>query len=108
MGDQSFADTKSNEMISLSLSESALSSVCPNNEALESCMLGTEFGDPENPMCARLTLTGKLVVLEEDSDEFRFAKDAFFERHVSMQSWPTEHGWIIGKIVIEDIWLIDS
>ena len=105
--DQSFADTKSNEMISLSLSESALSSVCPNNEALESCMLGTEFGDPENPMCARLTLTGKFVPLDDDSEEHKMVEAAFFERHPSMKSWPKGHGWVIGKIDIQDIWLID-
>jgi len=104
--DQSFADTKSNDMVSLSLSESSLSSVCPN-DAIESCVLGTKFGDPENPMCARLTLTGKLVVLEDDSAEHDFAENAFFERHPSMKYWPKGHGWIIAKIEIQDIWLID-
>jgi len=104
--DQSFADTKSNDMVSLALSESSLSSVCPH-DGIESCMLGTKFGDPENPMCARLTLTGKLVVLDEDSDEHEFAMNAFFERHTSMKYWPKGHGWIIGKIEIQDIWLID-
>lgn len=103
--DQSFADTKSNEMISLTLSESALPSVCPN-EALDSCSLGPT-GDPENPMCARLTLTGKLVALDDDSEEHEFAQNAFFERHPAMANWPQGHGWVIAKIVIQDIWLID-
>lgn len=58
-------------------------------------------------MCARLTLTGKLVVLDEDMEEHEFAKDAFFERHPSMAYWPKGHGWVVAKIVIEDIWLID-
>ena len=89
----------------VSLSPKALSSVCPN-EALDSCTLGPS-GDPENPMCARLTLTGKLVVLDEDTEEYEFAKDAFFERHPSMAYWPKGHGWVVAKIVIEDIWLID-
>lgn len=104
--DQSFADAKSNDMISLTLSESSLSSVCPN-DAIESCMLGSEYGDPENPVCARLTLTGKFVALEDDSEEFVFAKQAFFERHPSMKSWPDGHGWVVAKIDIQDIWLID-
>jgi len=104
--DQSFADSKSNDMVSLTLSESSLSSVCPN-DAIESCMLGTKFGDPENPMCARLTITGKLVVLDDDSEEHGFAQNAFFERHPSMRYWPKGHGWVIAKIDIQDLWLID-
>ena len=106
--DQSFADTKSNDMVSLTLSESSLSSVCPRESGdLDSCMLGTKYGDPENPVCARLTLTGKLVALEENSKEHDFAKNALFERHSSMKYWPDGHGWVIAKIDIEDIWLID-
>jgi hypothetical protein len=104
--DQSFSDTKSNDSVSLTLSESSLSSVCPNGD-IDSCMLNTAFGDPENPMCARLTITGKLVALDDDSEEHKFAKNAFFERHPSMKAWPTEHGWVIAKIEIEDLWLID-
>jgi len=104
--DQTFADTKSNEMVSLTLSESSLSSVCPN-DAIKSCQLGSKFGDPENPMCARVTLTGKLVVLDEDSEEHELAENAFFERHASMKYWPKGHGWVIAKIDIQDIWLID-
>lgn len=104
--DQSFADSTTNDMVSLTLSESSLSSVCPNN-AIDSCMLGTKYGDPESPMCARLTLTGKLVALEDDSKEHEFAKSAFYQRHPSMQAWPDGHGWVIAKIEIEDLWLID-
>eukprot|EP00536_Pseudo-nitzschia_multiseries_P007073 jgi/Psemu1/304568/fgenesh1_kg.160_\ len=104
--DQSFADAKSNAIVSLALSESSLPSVCAN-EAIDSCMLGTKYGDPENPMCARLTLTGRFVPLEDGSDEYNFAKRAFFERHPSMQSWPEGHGWLIAKIEIQNIWLID-
>ena len=32
---------------------------------------------------------------------------ALFQRHTSMQSWPSDHNWIISKLVIQDIWLID-
>mmetsp|Transcript_15319 Transcript_15319/g.35314 ORF Transcript_15319/g.35314 Transcript_15319/m.35314 type:complete len:234 (+) Transcript_15319:584-1285(+) len=104
--DQSFADAKRNDMISLALSEASLPSVCPN-EAIDSCMLGTKYGDPENPICARLTLTGRFMPLEDGSEEYDFAKQAFFERHPSMQSWPEGHGWSIAKMDIQDIWLID-
>lgn len=104
--DQTFADTLHNEWVALTLSESSLASVCPQREALDACLLQPAGGDPENPLCARLTLTGKLVPLAENSEEHGFAKDAFFERHPSMEDWP-EHGWVIAKIEVDDIWLID-
>ena len=105
--DQSFADSKKNEMVSLSLTEASLSSVCTERHGIDACMIGTQYGDPENPVCARLTLTGSLVILTEDSDEFKFAQNALFERHQTMESWPKNHNWIIAKIDITDIWLID-
>ena len=61
----------------------------------------------ESPVCARLTLTGKFIPLEENSEEYTFARQALFERHSTMANWPTDHEWIIAKIDIQDIWLID-
>eukprot|EP00934_Nitzschia_sp_Nitz4_P001675 Nitzschia sp. Nitz4//scaffold8_size234185//53950//54633//NITZ4_001240-RA/size234185-processed-gene-0.146-mRNA-1//-1//CDS//3329559755//1675//frame0 len=105
--DQSLADTLDNPSVSLSLSEASLPSVCTNKESLKACTLGTQYGDPENPICARLTLTGQVVVVDESSAEFEFARAALFERHATMEDWPENHGWVIFKIDIEDIWLID-
>lgn len=104
--DQTFKDTLNNDKVALTLSESSLASVCPHRTIQDSCVLGSQFGDPENPLCARLTLTGRLVPLEGASDEHGFAESAFFERHPSMKAWPN-HGWVIARIEIEDIWLID-
>jgi hypothetical protein len=105
--DQSFIDSTYNQMVSLTLSEASLSSVCNDRNGLAACTLGTKYGDPENPVCARLTLTGMLVVLQEDSEEYAFAQGALFERHSTMQAWPRDHNWIIAKIDIRDVWLID-
>lgn len=105
--DQSFIDSKENPMVSLTLSEASVSSVCTDRDGLPACTLGTKYGDPENPVCARLTLTGKLVVLEDDSEEFTFAQQALFERHSTMEGWPTDHNWVIAKIDVQDVWLID-
>jgi len=110
--DQTFKDTINNNMVSLTLSESSLSSVCSQERHgfVDSCMIGTKYGDPENPVCARLTLTGKLIPLKEDGDdtnEYELAKNALFERHPSMADWPVGHGWVIAKIDLQDIWLID-
>jgi len=108
--DQTFKDTVNNDQISLALSESSLSSVCAQRQGLDSCMIG-DTGDPENPPCARLTLTGRLITLDENDasskDEYEFAKNALFERHPAMAEWPSGHGWVIGKIDIQNIWLID-
>merc|ERR1719463_132032 len=106
--DQTFADTLHNDKVALTLSESSLASACPRREAIDACLLApvSVSGDPENPLCARLTLTGKLVPLAANSDEHKAAKRAFFERHPSMQDWP-DHGWVVAKIEIEDIWFID-
>jgi hypothetical protein len=105
--DQSFTDSLENPTVSLSLTEASLSSVCTDREGLEACSLGTKYGDPELPVCARLTLTGTLVELDADSEEFQFAKDALFQRHSTMEKWPSNHNWVITKIDIQDIWLID-
>ena len=61
----------------------------------------------ENPVCARLTLTGSFVALEEGSEEYDFAKTAMFERHSTMEGWPSDHEWVLAKIDIQDVWLID-
>lgn len=106
--DQSFLDTADNPIVSFTLSEASLSSVCAGRDGLDSCTLGTKYGDPENPVCARLTITGELIVLDGGVPEYAFAKDALFERHATMKGWPTNHDWVIAKIGhLRDIWLID-
>jgi hypothetical protein len=111
--DQSLLDSKENNRVSLSLSEASLSSVCPKSKkGLEACTLGTKYGDPEIPVCARLTLTGELVVVDEEkndsiSDEYQFAQKALFQRHPTMKEWPEDHNWVLFKLDIQDVWLID-
>jgi len=63
--------------------------------------------DPENPMCAHIILTGKVVKLEENSDEQKFAKEGLFTRHAEMAYWPAGHGWTFRKLEIENIMLLD-
>eukprot|EP00980_Cylindrotheca_fusiformis_P028860 scaffold22660_cov127-Cylindrotheca_fusiformis.AAC.14 len=105
--DQSFKDSMDHPTVSLSLSEASLSSVCIGRDGLDACTLGTKYGDPESPICARLTLTGDFVVVQDDSEEFEFARQAIFERHTTMAEWPDDHNWVIAKLDIKDIWLID-
>jgi hypothetical protein len=109
--DQTFKDMKENPKASLTLSEASLASVCgPSGLAACSTVASGKVnpvGDPESPICARLTLTGTLVELDRNSDEFHEALAAFYLRHPQMKDWPSGHGWVIAKLEIEDIWLID-
>jgi hypothetical protein len=92
--DQSMLDIEANNQVSLALSE---------------MMTGTcqEAGrDPEDPMCARLTLAGAFEKVT-DKDEYAFALASLYQRHPAMSSWPEDHGFYVGKLSISDIWLID-
>lgn len=119
--DQSFQDSLSNTNAALTLSEASISSVCLDQTVSnaphrhpepqppfrqKACQVGLKYGDAENPVCARLTLTGKLVEVT-DADEKEWALQAIFSRHESMKGWPQNHDWVVGKLVLSDIWLID-
>lgn len=113
--DQSFKDILHNNNAAFTLSEAYLSSVCLNSVSDENnsksmkrkaCQIGLKHGDPENPVCARLTLTGKLVEVTDPAEK-EWALDALFQRHASMKEWPSDHDWVVGKLNLTDIWLID-
>lgn len=61
--------------------------------------------DPEDPRCARLTLTGKMV--EVAPEEIAFAKEALFSRHPVMAKWPPGHKWFFMKMDLIQVWLQD-
>nr|XP_057937098.1 protein CREG2 [Doryrhamphus excisus] len=61
--------------------------------------------DPEDPRCARLTLTGKMV--EIAPEELAFAKEAMFSRHPQMAKWPVGHEWFFMKLDLIQVWLQD-
>lgn len=63
-------------------------------------------GDPENPPCARLVMSGTFQNIS-GTDEGVTAKAALFDRHPSMAGWPSDHSWFVGKLDLEDLWLID-
>ncbi|KAM5253184.1 protein CREG2 isoform 1-T1 [Hipposideros larvatus] len=67
--------------------------------------------DPEDPRCARLTLTGQMTAVSPE--EVEFAKQAMFSRfvcavksvHPVMRKWPRQYEWFFMKMRIEHIWL---
>ncbi|XP_039131089.1 protein CREG1-like isoform X1 [Dioscorea cayenensis subsp. rotundata] len=63
--------------------------------------------DPENPTCAKLTLNGKLKLVDVKTPEGKFALSALFAKHAEMKNWPKEHNFQIFKLDIEHIFLID-
>ncbi|KAL2532169.1 Pyridoxamine 5'-phosphate oxidase family protein [Abeliophyllum distichum] len=63
--------------------------------------------DPENPTCAKITLLGKLKLLDGDSEEVEFAQTALFTKHPEMKGWPKSHKFQIFKLDIENIFMIN-
>ncbi|KAJ7319714.1 hypothetical protein JRQ81_019225 [Phrynocephalus forsythii] len=59
--------------------------------------------DPDDPRCARLTLTGQMVTVPPE--EIEFAKQALFSRHSVMRKWPRSYEWFFMKMNIEHVWL---
>merc|ERR1711865_347218 len=70
-------------------------------------VIGSTYGDPENPPCARLVLSGNFVRLAANSSEEATAKAALFERHPSFANFPPDHGFFAAKVDLDGIWLID-
>ena len=70
---------------------------------------GAQALDPEDPRCARLTLSGRLGRLTNASEETAAARAALFGRHPEMAGWPVAppHNFEFYKLDISDIWLVD-
>jgi len=63
--------------------------------------------DPEDPTCAHVIFTGRILFLKEGDEEADFARKALFTRHPAMEGWPKGHQWSFAKLKIEDIMLLD-
>mmetsp|Transcript_30951 Transcript_30951/g.62828 ORF Transcript_30951/g.62828 Transcript_30951/m.62828 type:complete len:194 (+) Transcript_30951:25-606(+) len=97
--DQSLKDIASNSHVSLTLSDA---------EALKSPACGTvpKAGDPESPLCSRLTISGTFLNIS-GTDEAPVAWEALVAAHPAMAAWPADHSWFIGKLEISNLWLIN-
>jgi hypothetical protein len=106
--DQSLSDMQHNAAASLTLTEASLLSKSPSDDTAmrQACSIHGP-GDPENPVCARLTLTGTLTEVPPESREFATIRANLLERHPQMNDWPIDHDWVIVKLVLQHIWLID-
>lgn len=97
---------KGNGRASLALSEASQSG---KHSLLwkEKCEIGTVLGDPENPPCARLVLSGALTKLASGTDEEKAAMAALVAKHPSFASYPQGHDFYVAKLELDGIWLID-
>merc|ERR1712014_40390 len=90
---------------SLALSEASLAGT---NESIGACTIGKPLGDPENPPCARLVLSGNMTKLDVNTTEGMAAKAALFERHPAFASYPQTHDFLPVKMELDGVWLIDQ
>ncbi|RID65853.1 hypothetical protein BRARA_D01026 [Brassica rapa] len=75
--------------------------------AISESSIGTCKRDPMDPTCSKLTLTGKLLQLDEGSEEEKVAKKALFTKHPEMMDWPEGHEFSVFKLEIMNIFLIN-
>lgn len=102
--DASITDLNVSTRMTLALSEATLAGT---SDEVKACTIGEGFGDAENPPCARLVLSGDFVRIEADDDEYTAGHDALFERHPSFAHLPGDHGFFLGKMEIDSIWMVD-
>lgn len=69
------------------------------------CGFGGTKIDPEDPRCAKITLSGS-ISKSSGADEAA-GKAALFARHPQMETWPASHGFAVYELTISDIWMID-
>ena len=92
--DTSTQDALANPKVSLGLTEATLPGHCLD-----------KVRDVEAPVCARVVFNGEYTPVAADSDEGKFATQAFNERIPATATWP--HDFAVYKMVLSDIWLID-
>merc|ERR1719401_2836839 len=99
-----FTARTANPRVSLALSEAALLGTALSRAE---CTIGKGLGDPENPPCARLVLSGTLVRVAANSTEEKAANAALFAKHPSFTKYPKDHAFYTAKLEIDGVWLID-
>jgi hypothetical protein len=101
-----FTAQKSNPRATFAISEASLHNAS-SSATQAACMIGSALGDPENPPCARLVLSGRMVKLEKGSSEDKLARASLFARHPSFRFFPPGHAFFVVKMVVDGVWLID-
>ena len=96
--DASMVDIATNPEVSFTLSQEMTS------DAGHGCM-GHDL-DPEDPMCVRVVMIGAMKNVSAATAAW--AKDALFERHPGMKSWPDDHSFYVITLDLKAVWLLDG
>jgi len=92
--DVSMQDVKKNNNVSLSMTE------------METGYCLSKHYDAEDPRCARVTLSGKLLAVKDEREK-HFALTALFSRHPEMKMWGKIHAFYPVKLQIDSVWVLD-
>mmetsp|Transcript_7898 Transcript_7898/g.11012 ORF Transcript_7898/g.11012 Transcript_7898/m.11012 type:complete len:181 (+) Transcript_7898:1-543(+) len=100
--DQSIQDLFADARVSLSMSEAQFGNY-------SSCLIPS--GDPENPPCARLSISGVFENVT-DPNEWQIAKQVLTAKHPSFENFcfssdDSFHHFFLAKINIYQVWLIN-
>ncbi|XP_037951097.1 protein CREG1-like [Teleopsis dalmanni] len=63
--------------------------------------------DPMEPTCARTLITGKVVEMDKNSNEYVNALTAFKQRHPSATKWMKTHTFYICELNIRNIYVLN-
>lgn len=84
----------------LTLSEAA---VDPNQ--FEGAKCGPDGNlDPEDPRCAKLSLSGTVSKCDDSTSDF--GMNALLQNHPQMADWPDDHGFAVFELDITSLWMI--
>ncbi|KAF5306490.1 hypothetical protein FQR65_LT07318 [Abscondita terminalis] len=64
--------------------------------------------EQEDPRCPRVMLTGNLVKIANDTEEYRSALDNMYAKHPRAKHWPAAHNWYIAKVDVKLVTLFDA
>lgn len=63
--------------------------------------------DPMEPTCARVMISGNVVRMQADSEEFKFATSAMISHHPASINWLNTHNFFLCKLNISSVCTLD-
>jgi hypothetical protein len=97
--DQSMQDVQRNDRVSFSISQA-------EHVMSVACGFVPFGGDPESPLCSRVAVLGAFINVT-GTDEEAHAREALFALHPAMQLWPSDHNWLVFKLEVMQLWLVN-
>lgn len=76
----------------------------PKLFAVAGCGDPSNAVDAQDPRCAKVTFSGKIVPCDNECDII--AKQALFSAHPSMEYWPEDHDFQTHEMILDSVWMI--